>query len=174
MQDRAKADLATRHVVAVFDSFAQAEAALTALHASGVPAHDVSLVGKQPGDAPEVSARDTHATGGGTVGATVGAAIGGLLGLAALAIPGVGPLVAAGAIGSALTGAAAGGFTGALVGSFAGLGVPTEHGERYEQAVRSGAVVLTVQVADPEAAARARGELEQAGARETAAYQPTL
>jgi uncharacterized membrane protein len=160
--------------VAVFDSFAEADAALRALRQSGVEAQDVSIVGKQPGDPPEIGARDTHASSGSAVGATLGAAVGGLIGLAALAIPGVGPFLAAGALGSALTGAAAGTFTGALVGSFVGLGVPTEHGRRYEQAVRAGAVVLTVQVPDAEAAARTRGVLDQAGARETAVYQPAL
>ena len=93
--------------------------------------------------------------------------------MAALAIPGIGPFLAAGAIGSALTGAATT-FTGALVGSFVGLGVPTEHGERYEAAVRAGAVVLTAQVPDADVAAEARGVLAQSGARETAVYQPTL
>jgi len=174
MQEPAKLDVQTRNVVAVFDSFAQAEASLGALRDAGVAVQDVSVVGKQPGDPPEIGARDTHASSGSAVGATVGAVAGGLLGLAALAIPGVGPFLAAGAIGSALTGAAAGTFTGALVGSFVGLGVPTEHGQRYEAAVRAGAVVLTAQVPDADVAAEARGVLARSGARETAVYQPTL
>jgi hypothetical protein len=174
VHDHPKMDLATRNVVAVFGSFAQTEAALAVLREAGVAAQDVSIVGKRPGDPPEVGARDTHASSGGAVGGAVGAAVGGLIGLAALAVPGVGPLLAAGAIGSALTGAAAGGFTGAMVGSFLGLGVPTEHGQRYEEAVRSGAVVLTVQVPNEEEGTRARGLLEQAGAQETAVYQPAL
>src|SRR5262245_37046588 len=120
MQEPAKLDVKTRNVVAVFDSFAQAEAAFAALRDAGVAVQDVSVVGKQSGDPPEMGAADTHASSGSTVGATVGAAVGGLLGLAALAIPGVGPILAVGAIGTALTGAAAGTFTGALVGSFVG------------------------------------------------------
>src|SRR5215213_2609751 len=98
MHDQAKLDLATRNVVAVFDSFADADAALAVLGQAGVAAQDISVVGKRPGDAPEIGARDTHASQGGAVGATVGAAIGGLIGLAALAVPGVGPLLAAGAL----------------------------------------------------------------------------
>jgi uncharacterized membrane protein len=174
MHEPPKVDVQTRNVVGVFDSFAEADAALAALRQADVPMQDVSIVGKRPGDPPEIGARDTHASSGSAVGATVGAAVGGLLGLAALAIPGVGPFLAAGALGSALTGAAAGTFTGALVGSFVGLGVPTEHGQRYEQAVRAGAVVLTVQVPNAEVAASARVLLDQTGARETAVYQPAL
>jgi hypothetical protein len=166
--------MATRNVVGVFDRMDQANQAVARLLADGYPPAAISVVAKAPGDAPETGSGDTHALGGAATGGLAGALVGGALGLVALAIPGIGPIVAAGAVASVLAGAAGGGTAGAFVGSFLGLGVPTEHGERYEAAVRSGAAVVTVHRSGGAAARRTADELTQLGARETAVYQPAL
>lgn len=114
-------------------------------------------------------------SGTGTVaGSSAGAVLGGLAGLMALAIPGIGPLVALGPLAAALSGAVAGGALGGLVGSFVGLGAPKEHAERYEAAVRSGNLFMSVKTPDPQAAERAEQILVERGAQQVSTYTPAL
>ena len=166
-------DLGRRTVIGVFDRFQQADEAAAALHAAGFGEEDISVVRQEEGSAPAVSADETKANAGVVTGVSVGAVIGGALGLAALAIPGLG-LVVAGPLAAALGGAVAGGALGALAGSFAGLGVPTEQAKEYEQAVRSGGVVVAVKTPDEESAQRATELLGRFGARSATSYQPAL
>ena len=111
---------------------------------------------------------------GRAVGGLGGAIIGGAIGLGLLVIPGVGPIPASAQIASMLAGAVAGGTAGAFVGSFVGLGIPTEHGERYEAAVRSGSTLVTISLTTDADAIRVAEELTSLGAQETAIYQPSL
>ena len=76
----------------VYDSYAEASNAVTAVEASGIPASDVSLVAnkyvsEKYADVHEVSAPGTGAGIGGVVGGGAGL----LAGLGLLAIPGLGP-----------------------------------------------------------------------------------
>jgi hypothetical protein len=123
---------------------------------------------------PAQSADDTKSGSGTFAGASAGAIIGGAIGLAALAIPGVGPLLAAGPILAALGGAVTGGAVGGLVGSFAGLGVPSDDAKSYEEAVRSGAVILAVKAQDESLADASMSTLRQHGAQSVTSYQPSL
>ena len=135
---------------------------------------NISVLSQGDAAAPPLGAGETKAATGTAVGAAAGAVLGGIAGLAALAIPGVGPLIAAGPIVAALSGATTGGAMGALAGSFAGLGVPSEHAEKYEEAIRGGGAFISVKTADTAAGDRAAEVLRSHGADRVSAYQPAL
>jgi hypothetical protein len=162
--------LNTRLAVGIFDSLDQARTAWRDLEAAGYAAQDISVVAKNEGAAPHLGAEETHAQHGTAAGAGIGAILGGAAGLAALAIPGIGPLLAAGPIVAAISGALAGGSIGGLVGSFVGLGVPTQHAEEYERAVRAGGVVVAVRAPTHTAADHAAHILRQQQARDVTTF----
>lgn len=165
--------LQARTVVAVFRDTEALNRAYRELRESGFGDQDVSIV-RQGETAPPMGADETRAGTGIAAGAGVGAVLGGIAGLAALAIPGFGPLIAAGPIAAALGGAATGGAIGALAGSFAGLGIPREHAEEYEAAVRAGGTFLSVKTPDVGAAERVAALLRRDGADQISTYQPAL
>ena len=152
-------------VVALYDDFASANAAVRDLVDNGFTRNDISIVasdatgeyGQYVGSRTDM---DTSSTAeGASVGAGIGAVIGGLggllVGLGALAIPGIGPVVAAGPLAAALSalagagaGAVAGGVTGGLLGALVDLGVPRETAEYYAEGVRRGGHLVTVNAAD--------------------------
>lgn len=169
-----KPELGTRNVVGVFDQLADAERVTHELVVAGLPADAIAIAIRGEGASPHLGTRETHAGAGLAVGTATGAIAGGAIALVLLMIPGFGPVLAAGQIAALATAAVAGGTLGALAGSFAGLGVSTEHAKRYEEAVRSGAVVVTVRATDESAAQETSETLTQAGAREVGIYQPTL
>ncbi|HZF44237.1 MAG TPA: general stress protein [Sphingomonadaceae bacterium] len=147
----------SRHVTsAVFDTQAQAEAAVSQLRHAGISDRDISIIA-QHGERTEVQdgRGDTISDGDGhgvAKGATMGAGVGALAGVAALLIPGVGPFIAAGALVPALglagasvaTGALAGAATGGLVGALTDYGVSESDSHYYEERVRRGGVIVTV------------------------------
>jgi len=147
----------SRHVTsAIFDSQAQAESAVSQLRHAGVSDRDISIIA-QHGDNTQVQdgRGDMISDGDGSgiaKGAGVGAGVGALAGVAALLIPGVGPFIAAGALVPALgiagasvaTGALAGAATGGLVGALTDYGVSDADSRYYEERVRSGGVLVTV------------------------------
>ena len=100
-----------------------------------------------------------------TDGTSTGGVLGGLAGLAvgagALAIPGIGPIIAAGPIAGLLSGAAAGGIAGGLVD----YGIPKERSEYYEQKVKQGHALVSVQSA-PEKTNNAAETLRREGAQD--------
>ncbi len=167
-------NLEARTVVGVFSREADLQAAYRALMAEGYDDASVSIVRQHDSPAPPMGAEATKAGAGAAAGAATGAVLGGLAGLAALAIPGIGPLLVAGPIASVLTGVVAGGALGGLAGSFAGLGMPTEHAERYAEAVRAGGTFVAVKTADDKAAERAMRLFKDHGATETTSYNPGL
>jgi hypothetical protein len=152
-----------RTVVAMFDSFAEAQDAVQDLVNNGIPREHVSIVGN---DARGEYARTygTSATGSttydeesaaaegagaGAVGGTVvGGVLGLLVGIGALAIPGIGPIIAAGpliaAIGATAAGAGIGAAAGGLLGALVGAGVPEEDAHMYTEGVRRGGTLVTV------------------------------
>jgi uncharacterized membrane protein len=100
-----------------------------------------------------------------TDGTSTGGVLGGLAGLAvgagALAIPGVGPIIAAGPIAGLLSGAAAGGIAGGLVD----YGIPKERSEYYEDKVKQGHALVSVQAA-PDKTQNAADVLRREGAQD--------
>ncbi|PSC06720.1 hypothetical protein SLNSH_02690 [Alsobacter soli] len=148
----------TKTVSALYDSYTEASAAVSALEAAGFPHSDVSLVANNTekwhrgGDASD--AADDAGKGAG-IGAALGGAGGLLAGLGMLAIPGLGPVVAAGWLAStaagALAGAAVGGAAGGLVGALTDAGVPERDAHTYAEGVRRGGALVTARVEDARA-----------------------
>ena len=148
----------TKTITGLFDSYADAQRAVTKLHAAGVPEDDMSLIANNAAGAhaPSGEAVADHAAEDAEAGAGLGAAIGGvgglLAGLGLLAIPGVGPVVAVGWLGATLLGAAGGAAVGAaaggLVGALVEAGVPDEDAHVYAEGVRRGGTLVTARVED--------------------------
>jgi hypothetical protein len=90
--------------------------------------------------------RATKSPEGAVTGASTGGIVGGVLGwlagVGALAIPGLGAFIAAGPIMAALAGLGIGSAVGGLAGALIGLGIPEIEAKRYEEALRSGNILL--------------------------------
>src|SRR6267154_333863 len=100
----------------VYDTYAQARAAVVAVEAAGIPSSEMSFVANkyvsgQYGEVDDVN--KTTATGAG-IGGAMGGSAGLLAGLGLIAIPGLGPAVAAGWLAATAVGAAAGATAGGL------------------------------------------------------------
>jgi hypothetical protein len=139
-------------VCRVYDSYAQARAAVDAVQGAGVPASDVSIVANKYVSAEHA---DVDEVSGAATGAGIGGALGGgaglLAGLGRLAIPGLGPVVAAGWLASTAVGAAAGAATGGIVGALVDAGVDREHADVYSESIRRGGTMVTVRARDEDA-----------------------
>lgn len=127
---------------------------------------------------PEGIEKNTKAPEGGVVGATTGGIIGGSLGLlagiGALAIPGFGVFIAAGPIVSALSGSAVGGALGMLLGSLVGFGIPEYEAKKYEKELRTGSVLICVQVQDDTQANMVNDLLQKEGATDISLSKQTV
>ena len=136
-------------VVGVFDDRDDAEDAINALKEAGFRADEIGVAARDR-DTAGVLAEDTGTQAG--TGAATGALTGGLLGgvagwlvgIGALAIPGIGPLVAAGPLAAALGGAALGATGGGLIGALTGAGVPEDEAKWYDERVRGGGILVSV------------------------------
>ena len=157
------------HTVAgVFVRCADAERAVTALEAIGVPRDRITLL--TPGDGTRLVPTDEgEAPGMGTalgavVGGATGAAVGVPLGAAVtLLVPGVGAVVAFGLIGAALL-SAGGAAIGATLEASLADGLPRDELFVYEDALRRGRTVVIALVDDEELADTARRMLAGAWA----------
>ncbi|GHO90800.1 hypothetical protein KSF_008480 [Reticulibacter mediterranei] len=88
----------------------------------------------------------TETTAAGVVG---GGVLGGILGAAAaLLIPGLGPAIAGGILTAVLGGAAIGAVAGGLIGALTNLGVPEDEAHFYQDELRAGRTLVTVQAKD--------------------------
>jgi hypothetical protein len=146
--------MAMRTIARMYDSYADASAAVSALESAGIPRDDISIVANQTSTSTTTAAgpvvdTDEAASGAGT-GATIGTVLGGgaglLAGIGALAIPGLGPVVAAGWLVAALAGAGAGAAAGGLIGSLTGAGVEEHEAHVYSEGVRRGGSLVTARV----------------------------
>ena len=154
----------TTTISRLYDTYADAERAVTRLEGAGVPHSDISIVannsdnwfgsrsGKVDRDRDGVDDRAEGAGTGAGIGAGVGGAAGLLAGLGLLAIPGLGPVVAAGWLASMAVGAAAGAATGGIVGALTEAGVSREDASRYAEGVRRGGTLVTAKVPDQDRA----------------------
>ncbi|WP_375159372.1 hypothetical protein [Bradyrhizobium sp. RDT46] len=154
----------TATISRLYDSYADAERAVTRLEAAGVPHSDISIVannsdnwygsrsGKVDRDRDGVDDRAEGAGTGAGIGAGLGGAAGLLAGLGLLAIPGLGPVVAAGWLASMAAGAAAGAATGGIVGALTEAGVSKEEASRYAEGVRRGGTLVSARVPDQDRA----------------------
>jgi hypothetical protein len=143
----------TSRVTSIFNTYAQAEAAVTELRGLGVPDSHLSVVSRHL-DTPSLADRAVNEDVSDAAGAGLmsGAGIGALFGLAAVFIPGVGPFIAAGALVSALgmgaatvaTGALVGAGSGALAGALAKIGYEDQEANFYGGEIEQGFVFLAV------------------------------
>ncbi len=140
----------------VYDTYAQARAAVADVEAAGVATSEVSLVANKYVNDEYAEVDDSSkASEGAGAGAGLGGAVGGgaglLAGLGMLAIPGLGPVVAAGWLAALAVGAVAGAATGGLVGALIGAGIPDDHANVYSESVRRGGTLVSVRVNDKDA-----------------------
>lgn len=137
----------------VYDTYAQANQAVRDIEAAGVPSSEISLIAnKYVNDKYDNVETVSKAGAGAGIGGVVGGGAGLLAGLGMLAIPGLGPVVAAGWLASLAVGAAAGATAGGLVGALVSAGTSDDHAHVYSESVRRGGTLVSVRVADGDAA----------------------
>ncbi len=137
----------------VYDTYAQARNAVSAVEAAGIASADVSIVAnkyvsEQYADVDDASKASEGAGAGAGIGGVVGGGAGLLAGLGLLAIPGLGPVVAAGWLAAVAVGAVAGAATGGIVGALIGSGISEDHANVYSESVRRGGTLVSVRVTD--------------------------
>jgi hypothetical protein len=137
-------------VVGIYPTHASLEVGVQALKDAGFRPTDISvLYPENQGGKGSAYVNGEAAPEGAATGASAGAVVGGILGWLAgvgtLAIPGMGPFVAAGPIIAALAGAGAAGLVGGLAGGLAGLGVPASEANGYQERLKEGGTLLSVQ-----------------------------
>jgi uncharacterized membrane protein len=132
-------------VIAVYDSHAGAEAAITALQKAGIDMKRLSIIGK--GFHTEEHAMGFYTTGDriktwGGNGAFLGSLWGMLFGTAVFFLPAIGPVVVMGPlvawIVGALEGAVVGGSVGVFAAALASIGIPKDSIVKYELEVKAG------------------------------------
>src|SRR5215212_8715964 len=137
----------------LYNSHAEARAAVRELEAAGVSHGNISIVVSNADSAYDertksFTDRDLDGKDDRAEGAAIGGTAGLLAGLGLLAIPGVGPVVAAGWLVAALTGAAAGGATGGIIGALSQqAGVSDEEANVYAEGLRRGGALVSAKVA---------------------------
>jgi hypothetical protein len=168
----------------LYDSYADAQAAVRGLEAAGIPHSDISIVAnnsdnwystdkKVDRDRDGVDDRAESAGKGAGIGAGIGGTAGLLAGLGLLAIPGLGPVVAAGWLAATAVGAAAGAATGGIVGALTEAGISKEDAHVYAEGVRRGGTLVSARVPDADRA-RADAVLDRSAVNlrdRTAAWQ---
>jgi len=155
-------------VYGVFENRKDVEKAVDRLRKEGFNTNDISVVfpdsemNKEFAIEKNTKAPEGALAGGGT-GLVIGGVLGWLVGIGTLAIPGVGPLIAAGPIVAALAGAGAGSAIGGIAGALIGLGVPELEAKRYEEEIKRGRILVSVNCDSVGTARTARTVLEDAG-----------
>ena len=126
-------DTTGRTVVGMFTNRPDAEAAIRELKAAGFGGDRIGVALQDQEDQRDV--RDLVS----------GSLVGGLIGLlGSLLIPGVGPIVVGGVLASTLTGAGIGAATGGIIGALVALGVPETDARHFDEGLRSGRTLVTV------------------------------
>ncbi|MFL5516490.1 MAG: general stress protein [Gemmatimonadales bacterium] len=135
-----------RTVVGLFSNRHHAEAAIRDLKAADFRDEQIGVAMQDVGEQRELmDTTSSNAAEGAAKGAVSGGVVGGLIGLlGSLLVPGVGPVIVGGVLASTLTGAGIGAATGGLIGALIGLGVPEEDARHFDQGLRSGGTLVTV------------------------------
>jgi len=139
-------DTTGRTVVGLFARRRDADAAIRDLKAAGFRDDQVGVAlqnKEEQGDLLETPrAKEAEAA---AAGAVSGGLVGGLIGLlGSLLVPGVGPILVGGILASMLTGAGIGAATGGIIGALMGLGVPEPDARHFDQGLRLGSTLVTV------------------------------
>jgi hypothetical protein len=143
----------------LYNTHADARAAVQALEIAGIKHNDISILASnadnwyandtKPTLVPDrdLDGKDDRAEGarsGAGIGAAVGGTAGLLAGLGLMAIPGVGPVVAAGWLVATLTGAATVGAAGGIIGALTQAGVSPDDADVYAESIRRGGALVSV------------------------------
>jgi hypothetical protein len=141
-------DTTGRTVVGLFARRRDADAAIRDLKVAGFRDDQVGVAlqdqGKdEQGDLLEPTrAKEAEAA---AAGAVSGGLVGGLIALlGSLLVPGVGPIMVGGILATTLTGAGIGAATGGIIGALMGLGVPEPDARHFDQGLRLGSTLVTV------------------------------
>jgi hypothetical protein len=152
-------------VVALFARREDAQRAAMSLLQAGFPAEHIGYL--EPTDVRELNNPAKGAAEGIATGASSGAVIGGLLGAVAVGlIPGVGQALVAGALVPVVMGIVTGGATGAVAGGLLGTAASSEDELYFMEEIEAGRILVSVEVPDPAAEARAAALLPESGALE--------
>ncbi|MBY0513739.1 MAG: YsnF/AvaK domain-containing protein [Gemmataceae bacterium] len=137
-------------VVGVFYTRDEAEHAVRDLKAAGFDDSKIGMISRNAEGKLVQEKGETYAEEGAVTGAAVGAGVGGLVGLGVLSgvIPVVGPVLALGTLGTILLNAAGGAALAGLAGALVGWGIPEEDASYYEEQVKGGRFLVTVEAAD--------------------------
>jgi hypothetical protein len=132
-------------VVGVFDSRADAEAAVDDLIDAGISSNQISVIARNEDGTVEAERSDS-VTDGAMAGAAAGAGVAGLvsLGISYGVIPVIGPILAVGPLAAALISAAGGAAVAGLAGALIDAGIPEEEAKYYESEVGEGRFVVAV------------------------------
>lgn len=147
-----------RSTVGVYNTHAEAVAAVKTLRSSGYPEKNLSIIGKVhkgEGNDPD-TAGDAHLMNvAGTevgVGALAGTTLGVLAGIGVLAIPGLGFLYGAGAIAGAIAGFDIGLIGGGIVSALTLPGVKDDAATGYDSHLKEGRFLVVVHGTEEEVA----------------------
>jgi hypothetical protein len=143
------------YVSAIFNTYAQANGAISELRSLGVPDSHLSIVARHTGDHETLGERiaTEDVSDAATTGLVSGAGIGALFGLAAaVLIPGAVPFMAAGALVTAFgldaaivaTGVVAGAAAGSLAGSLAQIGYDEAEANFYSAELELGHMFVSI------------------------------
>src|SRR6476661_75093 len=135
-----------RTVVGLFARRRDAEGAIRDLKAAGFKDHQVGVALQDREEQSDLlESTGAKEAEGAAAGAVSGGLVGGLIGLlGSLLIPGVGPIVVGGVLASTLTGAGIGAAAGGIIGALMGLGVPETDARHFDQGLRLGSTLVTV------------------------------
>jgi len=155
-------------VTGLFDTEAEAAAAIRGLESAGFTERSISLIAGENvnRDAFTVSSHSKLPEGaavGATAGGALGALVAGFTAAGAIATGGVGLLVA-GPIVAALAGAGAGAATGGVVGGAIGAAIPEHEIKHVENALEKGSVLIGVHCDNDAERSRAKEVMRDAGA----------
>jgi uncharacterized protein (TIGR02271 family) len=158
-------------IIGVFETKARAERAIEDLKVAGFDDDKIGMVYRDAeGKTVKTGAADeTYAEEGAVAGAAAGVAGGALVGagIAAGVIPVIGPVLAIGTLGTILLNAAGGAAIVGLTGALIGWGIPEEDAEFYENEVKSGRYLVTVEAngraVEAREAMHRRGGFDRAG-----------
>lgn len=136
-------------VASVFNSLDDAERAVTALRSAGYRDDQIGLVGRDRDGkvVRKYGANSNYMEEGAAIGAATGAVAGAGVGAALIAgvIPVIGPVIAVGTLGTILVNAAGGAAVAGIAGALIGWGIPDEEAEYFEEQVKAGRYLVTVE-----------------------------
>lgn len=145
-------------VVGVFETRARADQAVADLKKAGFDDDDIGMVYRDAGGktVKTGAADETYAEEGAAAGVALGAAGGAAIGAGILAgvIPVIGPVLAVGTLGTILLNAAGGAALAGIAGALIGWGIPEEDADFYENEVKAGRYLVTVEAKGRESEAR--------------------